>query len=95
MDSIIHYQLNGRSTTIEKNTSILNILTDLGLSPSMVIIEKNRTLIPTKSLESTVVTEGDIIEIIRYVGGGSSKQYPTNKLNQSNNQAYIDEPIFN
>jgi len=39
-------------------------------SPDTVVVEKNLDIIPKEALETTVLADGDRVEILRFVGGG-------------------------
>lgn len=71
MGTLVRYQLNGAMAETKQNTSILSVLQTLTLNPALVIVEKNNTRITTDTLGSSIIKDGDIIEIIRYVGGGT------------------------
>lgn len=67
----ITVQLNGEITTIPK-TTIEGLLFDHKLNATMVIVELNGTIIDKKDHTTTHLAEKDIIEIIRYIGGGKN-----------------------
>jgi sulfur carrier protein len=46
------------------------LLEALGISPRPVVVERNLRVVPRSDLEKEPVQEGDVIEIIRFVGGG-------------------------
>ena len=67
----ITINLNGEKTTI-KTPSIVNLLKQLQLNESHVIIEINNQIIPKQQLSNTRLTNNDTVEIIRYIGGGKN-----------------------
>ena len=67
----ITINLNGEKTTI-KNPCIVNLLKQLQLNESHVIIEINNQIIPKQQLSNTRLTNNDTVKIIRYIGGGKN-----------------------
>ena len=63
-------QLNGQAYDCAKETTVLGILADKKLEPSTVIVELNRTLLSADELPGVPLQDGDVLEIIRFVGGG-------------------------
>ncbi|HID70538.1 MAG TPA: sulfur carrier protein ThiS [Desulfobacterales bacterium] len=62
--------LNGNNKSLQKKSSVLDLLKDLQLTPETVVVELNTTIIQPDSYDSTDIGEGDQVEIIRFVGGG-------------------------
>ena len=50
--------------------TILAYLEQAGYTPERVVVEKNLEIVPRGSLDSTLLEEGDSVEILRFVGGG-------------------------
>ncbi|HXK92311.1 MAG TPA: sulfur carrier protein ThiS [bacterium] len=63
--------LNGKPKELEEAITILTLLQQLGLHPQQVAVEINRDIIKRESYESHILHEGDEVEILRFVGGGS------------------------
>ena len=63
-------QINGASRTVTGPASLAGLLTHLGLDPRMVVVERNREIVRRDSLEEVAVQEGDVIELVHFVGGG-------------------------
>jgi sulfur carrier protein len=42
----------------------------LGVSPRAVAVEHNRMIIERDAYGTTILQEGDVVEIVRMVGGG-------------------------
>ena len=62
--------LNGKIHILEKETSIASLITDLQLDPRKIAIEYNLTIIPCKEYDDIYITEGDVLEIVQFIGGG-------------------------
>ena len=61
--------INGKQEEAAGMT-ILAYLEEAGYSPDRVVVEKNLEIVPRGSLDSTLLEEGDSVEILRFVGGG-------------------------
>jgi sulfur carrier protein len=61
--------INGKPEDIPGGT-VLEILKAKDVSPHMVAVELNSTILERDQLGSTVVKEGDAIELLFYMGGG-------------------------
>jgi sulfur carrier protein len=66
----INIIVNGEKKQCQKNTAILDYLKKTGYSPETIIIELNREILKTKNWNTKKIHEGDIIEIVSFVGGG-------------------------
>ena len=67
-------KINGEINTIEdlnKDLMLESLLEKLGYKPQLVVVELNGEIINPKLWISTVVNDGDIIEIVTIVGGGA------------------------
>ena len=63
-------RLNGEPYDIAGPVSISALLADLDIDPRIVAVEHNVTVIKRQYYETTMIGEGDEIEIVRFVGGG-------------------------
>jgi thiamine biosynthesis protein ThiS len=62
--------VNGEERQIEANATVEQLLASLGLRGTLVAVERNEEVIPRARHESTVLQEGDRIEVVHFVGGG-------------------------
>ena len=62
-------QINGERRTIEP-MSLLELLSTLDIDPARVAVERNRDIVPKPEYDATSLSDGDIIEIVQFVGGG-------------------------
>jgi sulfur carrier protein len=62
--------VNGEERQVEANATVNRLLALLGLQGSLVAVERNEEVIPRAQHESTVLREGDHIEVVHFVGGG-------------------------
>lgn len=61
--------INGKEMDFETNVSIIKLLQQLKLDTDKIVIEVNMEIIPREHY-SMLLTEGDEVEIISFVGGG-------------------------
>ncbi len=62
--------VNGKVVCCEPGTSVRALVLQLELEPESVVVERNRELVPGEQFASTVLEEGDVLEILHFVGGG-------------------------
>jgi thiamine biosynthesis protein ThiS len=68
--SAISITLNGEPREVPGPLSLAGLLDHLGLDPRAVVVERNRVIVRRPQLDSTAVAEGDVIELVHFVGGG-------------------------
>ncbi len=50
--------------------TIAGLVATLGIEPRKVAVEQNRVIIPKSQYAVAPVSEGDIVELVHFVGGG-------------------------
>jgi sulfur carrier protein len=69
--STLALTVNGDPRTVAPGTSLSDYLASLKLDPRMVVIEHNRTILRDRNAyPSIVLSAGDVLEIVHFVGGG-------------------------
>jgi thiazole synthase len=68
--SPLSIQVNGTVRTLPGPATLAGLIIDLGLDPRMVVVERNREIVRRGRLEEVTVQEGDVIELVHFVGGG-------------------------
>jgi thiamine biosynthesis protein ThiS len=69
--STVALTVNGDRRTVARGTSLTAFLASLALDPRMVVIEHNRTILRDRdAYGSLTLEEGDVLEIVHFVGGG-------------------------
>jgi thiamine biosynthesis protein ThiS len=63
-------KINGEDRDIAEGLNLGGLLESLQIRPGRVVVERNREIIPRDSLGSTLLSEGDVVEIVHFVGGG-------------------------
>ena len=69
--------LNGQSRTFDALTApatLDQLVAELGLKGDRVAIEHNGEIAPRASWPQSGVNEGDRIEVVHFVGGGTGKE---------------------
>lgn len=64
--------LNGEAVDLDAPVPLPRLLERLGIDPRRVAVEKNRTVVRRADYASTMIEDGDEIEIVNFVGGGAS-----------------------
>jgi sulfur carrier protein len=62
--------INGKTEEVSGST-VLEVLTAKDVSPRMVTVELNSKMLERDELGTTVVKDGDAIELLFYMGGGA------------------------
>ena len=62
--------LNGDSRAVPSPTTLAGLLTHLSLDPRAVVVELNREIVRRPNLDGARLTEGDVVELVHFVGGG-------------------------
>jgi thiamine biosynthesis protein ThiS len=71
---VIALQINGKRVELDQPTALLQYLDSLGVSPRAVAVEHNGVIIGRADYASTMLRDGDTVEIVRMVGGGLLNQ---------------------
>jgi len=61
--------VNGKEIDFNGNT-LKDLIQNYNLKPEMIAVERNREIVKKDSYDSQSVMDGDIIELVRFVGGG-------------------------
>jgi thiazole synthase len=69
----IEIRLNGERQQIPASLSIVKLLEHFDLPKDRVAVERNRTIVPKPQWESVSVGQGDELEVVHFVGGGSGE----------------------
>ena len=64
-------RLNGEPFELPGPVSISALLAELNIDPRIVAVEHNIVVIKRQQYASTMIGEGDEVEIVRFVGGGT------------------------
>ncbi|MBI1249968.1 MAG: sulfur carrier protein ThiS [Alphaproteobacteria bacterium] len=62
--------VNGELKQAAEAANLRAFLADLGIDPRKVAVERNREIVPRSLFEETLLSDGDQLEIVEFVGGG-------------------------
>jgi thiamine biosynthesis protein ThiS len=68
--TLIALMLNGEPHRIAEGSSVADLVRDIGLNPKKVAVERNLEIVPRSTLAAVMLADGDILEIVHFVGGG-------------------------
>ena len=63
--------LNGDPFELDQPLSVADLLARLAIDPRRVAVEHNLAILKREAFGHVVVNEGDRVEIVNFVGGGS------------------------
>jgi thiazole synthase len=70
LDGSLGIRVNGEHRRVPGGISIVGMLSELGLDPLRVAVERNLEIVPRSTLGEVAVEDGDDYEIVHFVGGG-------------------------
>jgi len=62
--------VNGEQKTVQSNVSLYEFLRSEGYDMQRVAVEKNGNIVPKDSFETEMLSDGDRLEVVCFVGGG-------------------------
>lgn len=62
--------VNGEQRQVQAERNISALVAQLGLDERKIAIERNLAIVPRSLWSATVLSDGDRIEIVHFVGGG-------------------------
>tara|TARA_R110001583_G_scaffold193866_3_gene363352 strand:- start:5 stop:1144 length:1140 start_codon:yes stop_codon:yes gene_type:complete len=65
--------INGEDRTIENATTVADLLEQLQITATKVAVERNLEIVPKTSYGVTPLGDGDKLEIVHFIGGGSDQ----------------------
>ena len=67
---MVRITLNGDARVLERRMTVAELLAELEIDPRRVAVERNYIIIKRDTYGTTHVENGDLIEIVNFVGGG-------------------------
>ena len=68
---MITLMVNGAPRDLAPDSTIAGLLGSLGLDPRLVVVEHNREILRDRNAyPSLSLRDGDVVEIVHFVGGG-------------------------
>ena len=71
MSDLVTITVNGDVRTVSAKTKLPQILEEMGLNPRLLAVEYNGEILHRQFWQETEIVEGDKLEIVTIVGGGS------------------------
>ena len=72
MTSELSLTVNGEARRIAVGANIADLVRRLELNPQKVAVERNGTIAPRSALGEILLADGDVLEIVHFVGGGAN-----------------------
>jgi sulfur carrier protein len=63
-------EVNGESREVAPAMTVSALLAALGVNDGPVAVERNRNIVPRLEHATTILHEGDQLEVVHFVGGG-------------------------
>ena len=63
-------QINGKEVELSRPTPLVDYLAELGVDIRAVAVEVDGEILPREQVKSHVLQGGQVVEIVRMVGGG-------------------------
>src|SRR5215831_1710634 len=67
----LRLSVNGEPRTAPAGTTVAALLRDMGIDPARVAVERNQDVVPRRTWAEATLADGDRVEIVAFVGGGS------------------------
>jgi thiamine biosynthesis protein ThiS len=67
---MINITLNGDMRSVSAGMTIAALAANIGLDPAKIAVERNREIVPRSTLADVILADGDVLEIVHFVGGG-------------------------
>ena len=62
--------VNGEARQVPDGLTVRGLIEHMGLLEGPVAVERNRAVVPRDTHRETSLEEGDVIEVVHFVGGG-------------------------
>ncbi len=63
-------KVNGKVETLSETIDVTSFLSMKSLVPERVVVELNGDILKREMFGSTELSDGDVVEIVHFVGGG-------------------------
>src|SRR5882724_9965952 len=67
----MHLVINGERKELASLGNLSKLVQSLQLKPDRIAVELNREIVPRANWETTDLRDGDSLEVVHFVGGGS------------------------
>jgi len=66
----MHLTVNGEPHEVPEGITVSGLIQHLGLGDGPVAVERNREVVPRATHAAVTLAEGDVLELVHFVGGG-------------------------
>jgi sulfur carrier protein len=66
----MHITINGEGRSFDGVFDVAGLVAALGLDVRKVAVERNLEIVPRSTYGETALSDGDMIEIVAFIGGG-------------------------
>lgn len=63
--------VNGETRTVPAASTVASLIASMGIDPARVAVERNHDVVPRKTWSDVALAEGDRLELVAFIGGGS------------------------
>ena len=70
MGMALRVTVNGEGRTLSDAATVAGLLAMIGLDTRKVAVERNEEIVPRSAYATTLLAEGDALEIVHFIGGG-------------------------
>ena len=70
LDGSLSIRVNGEHRRVHGGLSVAEMVSEMGIDPARVGVERNLEIVPRSMLADVQVEDGDEYEIVHFVGGG-------------------------
>ena len=64
-------QVNGDNQTVQEGLTVTDLLRQLEIRPEQVAVELNLKILDRQDFSSSILHQGDTVEILSFIGGGA------------------------
>lgn len=69
-EAAVEIIVNGETTRVAEDLTLLALVRQRDLDPDVVVVERNRSIVPAGTFADVRLEPGDSLEIVHFVGGG-------------------------
>jgi thiamine biosynthesis protein ThiS len=66
----LHVRVNGEIRSVVDQSTLSDLVDELSLAPARIAVELNGEVVRRSNWAETVLSEGDRLEVVHFVGGG-------------------------
>lgn len=62
--------VNDEARELPEGATVADLVRQLGLGPRRIAVEVNRDVVPRATYGAVALRDGDVVEVVHFVGGG-------------------------